>query len=128
MDPRDFTDVFSVRLGVLFDVMAADADALTVAAHLVQVRASHCWSACVRTALAAGMHALLARRHAHSLVVTLCSSAAASGAPARRCTLCDAQHAHSTLLRLPPACLPPAFAEQQRRPRVQRAAGALPHR
>ncbi|WIA37453.1 hypothetical protein OEZ86_014371 [Tetradesmus obliquus] len=36
MDPRDFTDVFSVRMGVLFDIMAGDADALTVAAHLVQ--------------------------------------------------------------------------------------------
>jgi hypothetical protein len=36
MDPRDFTDVFSVRMGTLFDIMAADADALTVAAHLVQ--------------------------------------------------------------------------------------------
>ncbi|KAF6251279.1 hypothetical protein COO60DRAFT_1464415, partial [Scenedesmus sp. NREL 46B-D3] len=36
MDPRDFTDVFSVRMGTLFDIMVADADALTVAAHLVQ--------------------------------------------------------------------------------------------
>lgn len=36
MDPRDFTDVFSVRMSVLFDVMAGDPDALTVAAHLVQ--------------------------------------------------------------------------------------------
>lgn len=36
MDTRDFTDVFSVRMGVLFDIMAEDPDALTVAAHLVQ--------------------------------------------------------------------------------------------
>jgi hypothetical protein len=37
MDPRDFADVFSVRMGVLYDAMVADPDALTVAAHLVQV-------------------------------------------------------------------------------------------
>lgn len=36
MDPRDFADVFSVRMGVLYDAMCADPDALTVAAHLVQ--------------------------------------------------------------------------------------------
>lgn len=36
MDTRDFTDVFSVRMDVLFDIMAEDTDALTVAAHLVQ--------------------------------------------------------------------------------------------
>jgi hypothetical protein len=36
MDPRDFADVLSVRMGVLYDAMCADPDALTVAAHLVQ--------------------------------------------------------------------------------------------
>lgn len=36
MDPRDFADVFSVRMGVLYEAMCADPDALTVAAHLVQ--------------------------------------------------------------------------------------------
>jgi len=35
MDPRDFADVFSVGMGVLYDAMCADPDALTVAAHLV---------------------------------------------------------------------------------------------
>ncbi|KAF6251281.1 hypothetical protein COO60DRAFT_653254 [Scenedesmus sp. NREL 46B-D3] len=29
MDPRDFTDVFSVRMGTLFDIMVADADAIS---------------------------------------------------------------------------------------------------
>ena len=36
MDPRDFADVFSVRLDVLYGAMKADQDAPTVAAHLVQ--------------------------------------------------------------------------------------------
>jgi hypothetical protein len=36
MDARDFTDVFTVRMGVLYDAMAADPDILTVTSHLVQ--------------------------------------------------------------------------------------------
>eukprot|EP00879_Flechtneria_rotunda_P005042 GHRR01005319.1.p1 GENE.GHRR01005319.1~~GHRR01005319.1.p1 ORF type:complete len:3477 (+),score=1416.33 GHRR01005319.1:1112-11542(+) len=36
MEPRDFTDIFTTQMDTLFDTMAADADALAIAAHLVQ--------------------------------------------------------------------------------------------
>lgn len=36
LDQRDFVDVFSVKMDILFDIMLEDQDALTVPAHLVQ--------------------------------------------------------------------------------------------